>query len=52
MEIQDPYWKNASGSLSVNWLTFHQDKRKLHVLFSPSPPLQSLLSPSLLVRTS
>ena len=35
-------WKNSIGCLSVNWLTFRQDKRKLHD--SPSPPLQSLLS--------
>jgi len=38
IEIQNLYRKNASGCLSVNWLTFHQEKRKLHVFFSPSPP--------------
>ena len=35
----------------LNWLTFRQKQRKLHVLDSLSPPLQNLLSPSLPVRT-
>ena len=48
-EIQYLYWKNSIGCLSVNWLTFRQDKRKLHD--SPSPPLQSLLSTFLPNRT-
>ena len=39
LEIQNLYWKNSIGCLSVNWLTFRQDKRKLDVLDSPFPPL-------------
>ena len=50
-EIQNLYWKNSIGRLWVNWLTFRQDKRKLRVSGSPSPPLQNLVSPSLLVCT-
>ena len=36
----------------MNGLTFRQDKRKLQVLDSLSPPLQNLISLSLPVRTS
>ena len=50
-EIQGIYQKNSFDCLSVNWLTLRQDKHKLHVLDSPSPPLQSLLNTFLPVLT-
>ena len=39
------------GCPKVRCLTFRQDKRKLNVLDSTSPPLQIQLRPSLLDRT-
>ena len=49
-EIHYLYWKNSIGCLKVDWLTFRQDKHKLHVLDSPSPLFQNLLNPSLPVH--
>ena len=41
-EIHYLYWKNSIGCLKVDWLTFRQDKHKLHVLDSPSPLFQNI----------
>ena len=46
--LEKLYWLPLG---ELNWLTFRQDKRKLHVLDSLSPSLKNLLGPSLPVRT-